>query len=277
MEMKTNDERLNEFKFNQHKSYGGGSYIPDDDYLRLSAVYDIDSETLKQRMREYQESNEAEARRILDQNDTSFIKGLRPLNIGFLGDSITAYRESYANIIRTALSDQKQLRFHDFAVSGARSCDLFNYLLPFILDAKLDVVHIMIGTNDHRLTNDAMRAYHISPAEYEKNVSYIVYKLQQTGCKLIISSIPPLIQEKLEKSLSQFQVLYTERDRTLYNHILKGICAKSNVIFNDMESVYQKYAVEELLLGDGIHLGKLGQRLMAEQVFPKLLDILKAN
>lgn len=277
MEMKPNDTRLNEFKFNQHKSYGGGSYIPDDDAVRLAAVYDIDPEILKHQMAEYQASNTTEARRLLAKNDTDFIKGLRPLNIGFLGDSITAYRESYANIIRTALSDHTQLHVHDFAVSGARSCDLFQYLHPFILDANLDVVHIMIGTNDHRLTNDAMRVYHVSPSEYEKNVSYLVNQLQQTGCQLIISSIPPLMQEKLEKNLPQFKVLYTQEDRLRYNHILKEICSKYDIIFNDMDAVYQNHAVETLLLDDGIHLGKLGHRLMAEQVFPMLLSILKTR
>ena len=258
-------------KFNIHKSLIPIG-ISDDDYSRLAKVYDADDALMEQVVSTIEKSNGLYAQRITEKFD--FAKLIeKPITLAFLGDSITSDRQSYFNIIRKATGNGNAV-FVDYAISGQKSGDLFTVMYPDIISVHSDIAHIMIGTNDMRRMNDEMRLYHTSPEEYEKNLDYIVRALVNDGTKVILTTIPPVSQEKVTKNYPDHRMLFLEEDRILFNHILSHIAEKYGATLNNMDSFYCQYTTEELTIPDGIHLNALGQELLSYGVMQTILDVL---
>ena len=258
-------------KFNIHKSLIPIG-ISDDDYPRLAKVYDADDALMEQVISTIEKSNTMYAQRLTDKFD--LVKLIeKAVTLAFLGDSITSDRQSYFNIIRKAAGNGA-VTFLDYSISGQKSGDLFTIMYPDIISAHSDIAHVMIGTNDMRRMNDEMRLYHTSPEEYEKNLDYIVRALVNDGTKVILTTIPPVSQDKVSKNYPDHRMLFLEEDRILFNHILSHIAEKYGATLNNMDRFYCQHTPEELTIPDGIHLNALGQELLAYGVMQAILDVL---
>jgi len=106
-----------------------------------------------------------------------------------LGDSLTAgvgtnkYEESWPYLVAQKLAgDSRRVVLTDFAVPGYRTDDLLNVLVDPALNAKPNVITLLIGTND---------VYsNISEAEFTKNYRAILDKLKTSSAKVYLISIP---------------------------------------------------------------------------------------
>ena len=263
------------FKFNLHKSLLPIG-IDDHDLSRLSVVYGTDSEWLRKEAALIEQANARCAARLETQFNLSALTG-KQAKIIFLGDSITSDRQSYLNILKQALSGSTGLKLVDLSISAQKSVDLFTGIYPDIIAQRADIAHIMIGTNDVRRIDDERRLYHTSPAEYEKNMDFVIGALIKGGSSVILSTIPPFSREKASRHFAGGYVLYLEEDRRLYNEILTQLAQKHHVVLNQMDEAYSKYTAEELTLDDGIHLNALGQELLACGVLQALAHQLHAD
>lgn len=259
------------FKFNLHKSLIPIG-IEDEDYERLKTVYGVDERWMQTTVARMKESNVRYAEKLLKQFDFSKLLK-KSVKIAFFGDSITSDRQSYLNILKEALKDSENVVLTDMAISAHKSGDLFTAIYPNMVGLHAEIAHIMIGTNDVRRIDDEQCLYHTSPAEYEKNVDYVVSALVKDGTKVILTTIPPFSQEKAAKSFVGAHVLFREEDRKLFNEILKHIAEKYGAVFNDMDESYAQYPVENLTLEDGIHLNEIGQELLAQGVVKTILEL----
>jgi hypothetical protein len=111
--------------------------------------------------------------------------------IGFIGDSITdGNRCSSNNYPSTVAVSDLGLGFIDIkrGISGATSASyLSTNLADTISDfqnAGIEVVHIMLGTNDSKVVET------ILPAEYVANMQAIIAQLKVAGIRKIIISYP---------------------------------------------------------------------------------------
>ena len=268
-------ERLFNFRFNLHKTIFSIG-IEDHDYTRLQEVYDVDSQWMQQTVSEFAQSNAERAQQLREVCDLSAL-GVKPLKIVFLGDSNTSNRQSYMNILKSATADYPQLQLVDKAVSGFKSGDLFTTIHPGVIDEHADIVHIMIGTNDFRRMADCEKLYHTSPAEYEKNLDYIVSAFAKDGSRVILTTIPPFSKERSDKHFARSNGVFEEEDRQLYNAIIEKIAQKYGAYLNKMDELFSQHSPEALTVPDGIHLGELGHSTLALGVARSVLNLLGAG
>ena len=265
------DYRFN-FKFNLHKSLIPIG-IDDSDYVRLQTVYGVDDEWMQKTTREFAQSNNHYALLLKEDVDLSAF-GSKPLKIAFFGDSITSDRQSYLNILKLATKEYKNISLVDMAISAHKSVDLLTAIYPNMVGEHADIAHIMIGTNDVRRIDDEQRLYHTSPAEYERNVDYVVSALVNDGTKVILTTIPPFSKEKSSKAFAEAKALFLEEDRQIFNTILIKIANKYGAYINHMDSHYAQYTPEQLTLDDGIHLNEIGQDLLLRGVVNSILELI---
>lgn len=258
------------FQFNLHKSLIPVG-IGDDDYDRLRYVYGVQKEILMQEVHAIDRSNYQSAKELSSRIDCSSLSRKGAIKIAFLGDSITSDRQSYFNIIRTALEDFKNIVLYDCSISGQKSGDLFTAMYPNYYELQPNIAHIMIGSNDfHRLIKPD-GPFDTSPAEYEKNIDFIVSAFAANGTKVIITTIPPFSKEKATASFSRHQRLSLETDRLTFNAILKKVADKHGACYNAMDDKYAPYTRDELTLPDGVHLSGIGQQLLAQSILQAVL------
>lgn len=260
------------FKFNLHKSIIPIG-IDDNDYTRLQTVYNVDSEWMRLTVSEFAQSNARHAQRLKEERDLSTL-GIKPLKIVFFGDSNTSNRQSYLNILKAATEDYPQLHLVDRSISGHKTGDLFTAIYPAMVGEHADIAHIMIGTNDFRRIIDPAKLYHTGPAEFEKNVDYVVSALIKDSSQVILTTIPPFSKEKSDKHFSKSNGIFDEADRQLYNSILENVAHKYGAYLNQMDALYAQYTPEQLTIGDGIHLSELGHDLLAQGVVDSILKVI---
>lgn len=260
------------FKFNLHKSLIPIG-IDDSDYVRLQTVYGVDEEWMQKTVSEFAQSNAHYAQLLKEEVDLSAF-GRAPLKIAFFGDSITSDRQSYLNILKLATKEYPDVTLVDMAISAHKSGDLFTAVYPKMVDEHADIAHIMIGTNDIRRIDDELCLYHTSPAEYEKNVDYVVSALVKDGSKVILTTIPPFSREKSSRAFAKGKALFLEEDRQIFNAILAKVAEKYGAYLNQMDSLYAQYTPEQLTLDDGIHLNATGQELLLRGVVNSILELM---
>ena len=260
------------FKFNLHKSLIPIG-IDDSDYIRLQTVYGVDGEWMRETVTEFTQSNTHYAQLLKEEVDLSIL-GSKPLKIAFFGDSITSDRQSYLNILKLATKEYQNISLVDMAISAHKSVDLLTAIYPNMVGEHADIAHIMIGTNDLRRIDDERCLYHTSPAEYEKNVDYVVSALVKDGTKVILTTIPPFSKEKSSKAFAEAKALFLEQDRQIFNAIIMKIAKKYGAYINHMDSSYAQYTPEQLTLDDGIHINEIGQDLLLRGVVNSILELI---
>ena len=265
-------ERLFNFRFNLHKTIFSIG-VEDHDYAKLQEVYGVDSQWMQQTVSEFAQSNAQNAQQLKEECDL-YALSLKPLKIVFLGDSNTSNRQSYLNILKAATVDYPQLQLIDKAVSGFKSGDLLTTIHPSVIDEHADIAHIMIGTNDFRRIADAKKLYHTSPAEFEKNLDYVVSAFIKDGSRVILTTIPRFSKEKSDKHFAKSNGTFEEEDRKLYNAIIEGIAYKYGAYLNKMDELFAQHTPEELTLPDGIHLCELGHGVLARGVADSIVNLI---
>lgn len=265
------DALFNMLQFNLYKSLIPIG-IQDHDARRLAQVHDVDIAMIQQVISEIGENNAVYAKKLAEKFNLAKLAE-RPVKLAFLGDSITSDRQSYFNILRKAMAGRENVTFLDFSISGQKSGDLFTIMYPNIISVHADIAHIMIGTNDMRRMDDDTLLYHTSPAEYEKNLDYMVRELIKDGTKVILTTLSPVSQAKAKENYPNHRLLFLEEDRILFNDIIKRVAKKHGAIVNDMDALYGQYPVEELTIEDGLHLNALGQEVLTYGVVKTLLSI----
>lgn len=183
-------------------------------------------------------------------------------SIVFLGDSITSDRESYLNTIRELYRDRPNVNIVDAAVSGDKSDDAVMRFYERVLRYEPDVVCILIGTNDLRRNDDAYASSCVSLGDIEKNLRYMISLLKSRGIKVILTTISPVVNERLRKRFPDSNWCYSPSEIDALNQLIHDLSKEYGITLNDMRTVYAKYSPKELLLNDGLHLNALGQRLL---------------
>ena len=184
--------------------------------------------------------------------------------IAFLGDSITQAgkrKGGYCQLVLLALKDQDIKATPVFAgISGHKSNQMLARLERDVLKHKPDWMTLSCGVND---------VWHgkrgVDLESYKKNITAIVTKAQAAGVKVMLLT-STMISEDQSKKLNQ--------QLKPYNDFILELAKKQNCLLADLNADMQKAlttfpkdAVKgKQLTGDGVHMNKLGNIMMARGV-----------
>ena len=257
------------FKFNLHKSVIPIG-IADDDYERLSVVYGVPLEDILEEANAHAATNAEEAAWLAERFPNA-VEALANKRIVFMGDSITDDRQSYVNIYKRLLKDAGTEIMND-AISAYKLVDIITNFVPRVTDFKPQLVHIMVGSNDMKRTSDAAEAQMVTSAEYERQLSYLVWRLKLENARVILTTVPPFDPRKVHDSFFEANIVYRPEDREAYNAAIRRVARMQDCVLNDMEAIYSEYSTDEITRDDGLHLNRLGQRLLATRVLKLLIE-----
>ncbi|HLW10113.1 MAG TPA: SGNH/GDSL hydrolase family protein [Fermentimonas sp.] len=194
----------------------------------------------------------------------------KPKRIIFFGDSITQAGVSPDGYISQL---GNSLKMPDYELIGAgiggnKVYDLYLRMEEDVLLKKPDVVVVYIGINDvwHRLQGTG--------TDYDKFIKFyqaIITKIENTGSKVILCT-PTVIGEKqngenpMDENLDKF------------GGAVRELAAKNALPLCDLRTLFINYEKEHntknlekgVLTSDGVHLNKLGNKLVADSLLPFL-------
>lgn len=248
--------------------------ISEMDFERLAAIYGVNAELIAAETAEIEAHNMAYAKKITEQTELSCFGSVPQTRILFLGDSITADRKSYCEILKKVFAPWPQLQVFDTAVPGYKANDLYSCAYPETYGIHADVAHIMVGTNDFICSRETPFVHRVSVRDYEERLDYVVRHLIEDGTKVILSSVPVFSAQLAEKSLKIYHKQFREEDRLEYNRAVRAVAEKYGAVYNDMDGIYNAFLPEEITREDGYHLNEKGQELMASAVLQHLINLL---
>jgi lysophospholipase L1-like esterase len=194
----------------------------------------------------------------------------------FLGDSITqggVSPEGYVTLIDKALAEKHKdlsIEVIGAGISGNKVPDLQRRLDKDVLMKKPTLVVIYIGINDvWHGENDPARG--TTKDKFEAGLLDIVGKIQKAGARVVICT-PSVIGEKktgtnkLDSQLDE----YAEISRKVAKETHSQLC--------DLRKAFQDYLAKNnandkdkgILTGDGVHLSKVGNKLVADTILASI-------
>ena len=267
MDLTLSSDLYNNLKFNMHKLILD---LAEDNYIRLAAIFGADEKEVKQFLDEFHHTCTEEAEELKKAVQIPDIKKIK--TFAFVGDSITSDRESYLNIFKEYFKGQPEIKIVDAAISGDKSDDARMKFYFRVMNHKPDVVHILLGTNDMRQNADINGEPSVSLQDYQRNLEYMVSKLKSENVDIILSTIPPVDNQGLRKRFPDDYWIYDTRNIAEVNKIIADIAKRYQVKLNDMGPEYERYLPEEILLADGLHLNRTGQKLLAQKLLKAFIE-----
>ena len=264
----TNEEFFIKFNFQKMMRMG----IEDNDIEKISSALLIDKNFTAACINDLQKNVENSARKLVRQLDT--LKNSKDVSICFVGDSLTSDRESFFNMIKAAFVKNKNIRFIDASRSGNFTVSLLLDLYQEVVYKKPDIVHILIGSNDIRRNKDVHMKNCTSPKEYKRNIEYILKVLKDNGIKTMISTPPPFYDERIKTYFEGTNWYYKQQDYAHYCNIVRKSAKKYADYFCDLEVAFRGKELSEMLSEDGLHMSIQGYEVMAEAIFPQIINAL---
>lgn len=184
------------------------------------------------------------------------------------GDSITADRESWAEILASALAPDVTVL--NRGRSGDTSGDLLNRFLPAVASTSPDLVVTMVGTNDGRrfrpigAAEDELGPLIVSDADTRTNLAQMDVMIRAvTGRPGLWLTPPPVDEDRISGHLSTraaglvWQTTDLSQKVAIIEDLFPTRSARTSTGFNHAEGV------ERLLLPDGLHPNIDGQLALA--------------
>ena len=184
--------------------------------------------------------------------NTNNLKGKKVL---FVGDSITADKMGYRNVLCNAAS----LEGMCLAYSGATSTDMYRFVNERICTFEPDIVSVMIGTNDAFFHSGVQKENLVSKSEYERNIRGILETATKHKKQVIISTIPQCVESAL---CDEFKY-NTDENISAYNQIVRKAASDFDVILVDFEAKLKTMPKDGLYEPDGVHLSPDGHDVLA--------------
>ncbi|HUH20157.1 SGNH/GDSL hydrolase family protein [Albibacterium sp.] len=201
---------------------------------------------------------------------TSATELQKPKRIIFFGDSITQAGVSPDGYI-TQLGNSLKMPDYELigaGIGGNKVYDLYLRMEEDVLMKKPDVVVIYIGINDvwHRLQGTG--------TDYDKFIKFyqaIITKIENTGSKVILCT-PTVIGEKKDG------VNPMDENLDKFAGAIRELAEKNKLPLCDLRTLFVNYEKEHnttdlekgVLTSDGVHLNKLGNKLVADNLLPFL-------
>lgn len=212
------------------------------------------------------------------------------MNVAFFGDSICngqglAIHKGWVTRISASLCAlanqfQTEILVINSSVNGRTSRQALETMPYEIQRSKIDVLIIQYGMNDCNVWESDRSHPRVSPLAFEANLKEMIDRGRTFGCKAIfLNTNHPTGRDTT--CFPHLPVTYEQQNRA-YNHIIRTVAASdSNLLFNDIERVFQQSTngdrerLSRLLLPDLLHLSEDGHDLYYNFVYPRLATCVK--
>ncbi len=190
-----------------------------------------------------------------------------------MGDSITAYHFSYAEILRHLLEPQN-INVTNWGVGGYTS----NHALELchnvaLLSHKPDLVFLSYGVNDAKYFGNAAKML-VSHEEYHANMMTVVEALQSQLDATLVLLTPTLVIEAVANHLSpgfHHSMRWNNNDLLRFGETLKAIAnSHKKVSVVDVMIGIGIPPSPDLYLDDGVHLNPKGEEVILTQIAQQL-------
>jgi acyl-CoA thioesterase-1 len=130
---------------------------------------------------------------------------------------------------------------------------------------KWDVIHFNFGLHDLKQMFDGY--YQVSPDDYERNLRRIVFRLRQTGAKLIYATTTPVPEAKLSPPRLPADVV-------LYNDRAMKVMKENGVAIDDLYA-FALPRLAEWQLPANVHFTGAGSEALGKEVARVIAGALK--
>ena len=130
-----------------------------------------------------------------------------------------------------------------------------------------DVIHFNFGLHDLKSMFDGY--YQVSPDDYERNLRRIVFRLKQTGAKLVFATTTPVPEGKVSPPRLPADVV-------LYNSRALKVMKENGVAVNDLYSLALPH-LGEWQLPVNVHFKDAGSAALGNEVARVIAEQLKSG
>ena len=198
-------------------------------------------------------------------------KGASVSTIMTVGDSITTYRYSYAEIIRALLGlvdPQQEATFINNGRSGDTSMHGLEHTYFLYLAHKPDWVFLKFGANDAKHFGGAGTKTLVSLEEYTANFTLMVDGYLKSGARVVVLTPTPVVESIVSSNewYQSVQMTWDNADIQACADALKGITTKRSIPLVDLVSLFTRKPDAALYCPDGLHPNAAGHQQIIEQV-----------
>lgn len=190
-----------------------------------------------------------------------------------IGDSISI---GYTVAVRELMKGKANV--HRIPVNGGPTPNGLKNLTAWLGDSKWDVIHFnwglhdlkYMGPNNENLADPKAATSHqqVPLADYEKNLTELVKRLQATRAKLIWCSTTPVAEGSKGR---------VSGDEVKYNEAAARVMKAAGVPINDLYS-HARPRLADIQVPDGnVHFSDAGSRYLAEKVAASITEALRAK
>jgi len=244
-------------KFNLYQ--GAGLSIDEDDIAAIARIYGMSVEQLEGvegKFRANVARLAAELRDIVPARPAG-----EPYRMIAAGDSITADREGYVNILRTFWGDDSGRTIINAGRSGETTVELRGRFQRDILSQEFEKAVLFIGTNDSG--GPAGSDGQVSREEYARNMEYLVCNLLDAQKEVIQVTLPPIDNERMKRYFGD-ENWFAEKTRIdAANDFIRDQSRRYGTTLADLAAEIEGRGIDPLL-PDGLHMNDHGQKLLAE-------------
>jgi acyl-CoA thioesterase I len=183
-----------------------------------------------------------------------------------IGDSLTTYRRSYAELLRHLLALRRPadgIRFQNRAQSGYTSTHARRSTYSQYVKLEPDLVFILLGGNDcQRFGAPALRTL-VSIGEYRENIEAIVKAFREhTSAHLVLLTPIPVVPEMLRRvpDFSRSRLTWDNTDLQACGDALRSLALQHDLPIVDLMETLSPDP--DLYFGDGVHLGPKGHEVI---------------
>lgn len=194
-----------------------------------------------------------------------------------LGDSITAYRRGYVEIVRAMLDLRRPadaIRVLNLGQSGYTSAAGLEVTYTQCVREHPDLVLVKLGVNDSKRFGSPCGGRLVSLAEYRRNMMAIVAAfVERTSARLVLLTPTP-VPKSLVNSYPDFVSVGLRIDHADIAgcaDVLRSIAAETEVLLVDLVSLFGSQPDPALYTPEGLHPGPQGQRLIVGELL-RVLD-----
>ena len=226
----------------------------------LADLYGIDTDAYERTRRRWRAEAERAVEAMLDDTVVARLRALplaRGTRVAAFGDSITADRQSWAELLHLALDAARardRIEVINLGLSGDTTAAAFTRLHA-LRAAQPDLVLVLLGTNDARRQDGIMLLSH---RETARNVRLLRGVVRRAGLRCAWLTPPPFMPDRVaaDAAMRERGVSWSLADVATKAAIVRA--QRSGVI--DLWPAFGEPVDGDLLLADGLHPSLAGQQ-----------------
>ena len=241
-----------------------------------ACVLNITVEQFNEHLEKVAAALDADARRLAERPEILATVDHLPLSPGAtvmaVGDSVTAYRRSYAELLRVLLALRRpgdEIRFLNRAQSGYTSTHARRSTYSQYIKEDPELVFILLGGNDCERFGGPEARTLVSFGEYRENMEAIIHAFQtHTRARLVLLTPAPVIQHLLRKvpDFRKSRMSWSNTDLEVCSDVLRSLAFQYRLPLVDLMETFGPDPDPDLYFVDGLHPGPAGEELILEHL-----------